>query len=148
MAAARGLVHRAPIRLEEVALEGRKLAMFNTISNPLHESMKEEEIVVGREHRVEDFLVLVKMPQVGSRVVAADLAAALGVDLTEVPLVLRLLDRKGSVVREEQAIASHAGREDAVEEVDAVLYRLEDVLGSPDAHGRPPFRLRAEDSLR
>src|SRR5512145_754638 len=92
------------------------------------------QVVVGREHRVEDLPAFVHVAEIGAAVAPADPAGASGIDGPEVPLVARFLDRDRAVGSEEEAVPRRPGREHAVEKVDAVPYRLQDVLGRAYAH--------------
>ena len=61
-------------------------------------------------------------------------AVALLVERTPVGAELGALDVETAVARERGAVASHARRRDAVEQIDAAAHALDEILGEADAH--------------
>src|SRR5450631_914676 len=82
------------------------------------------QVVDRVQARAQDFLGAVEMMQVGAREIAARVARALRVEGPGVLAVASVLDLHVAGAREEPAVARVAGRQHAIEHVDAVRHRI------------------------
>src|SRR5258706_3605452 len=76
----------------------------------------------------------VEMPQIGARMRAASVTAALRIDCSSVLGKPRVLDIDATLAGEQLAVAGVAGRHDAVEHVDTARHTLHEIRRRPCAH--------------
>ena len=92
------------------------------------------EVVQGEEPMPEQLLRAVEVSEVGARVSTAGNAFAVGLDRRRIVVPLSPPDRQVARPREGLAVSGQAGREDAVEQVDAAFDGVEHALRVAEAH--------------
>ena len=92
------------------------------------------QVVDRIEARAEDFVGSLQMMQVGSAEIAAGVAVATLIERARIGAVAGVSYLDVAVTRVQPAVARIARRQHAVEHVDAVADRLDDVFRRADAH--------------
>ena len=109
-------------------------ALVKSISDLLHKVVIEIEIMENRKAHTKGFACLEEMADVGAGILAAGRAVAFLGDGARVFCVLFVQKIDLSLPSEEIAVSCITAGHYAVEEIYAAIYRLNDVLGSSDAH--------------
>src|SRR5690242_10855572 len=110
--------HLVPI--QECPMLSRKRAGHDRRAHDLHLPHEEPDIVDRAELQPQYFVRPIEVMQVRRGVVLAGVAVAIFVDRPEDIAIVALADIDPTVQREQRRIAGEAGREDAVEHVDAL----------------------------
>ena len=123
------VVAREPVAAPRVDRSGA-----DRVARVAHQADEEMYIVQGEQAQAEHLVGDVEVADVGAGESAARGALALVVERPRVGAELGALDVEAAVAREDGAVAAHARRCDAVEEIDAAEHALDEVLGKADAH--------------
>src|ERR1700728_2224631 len=115
---ARSIALRRPFlgRLRDII---GKLSRRYGSPRPRHQVLVVEQINDRQQRTAKRFAGFEQVMQIGTREIARGRAAALGIERARIAGVLRILDVDGAETGESKAVAAVAGRQDAIEHVDA-----------------------------
>lgn len=114
--------------------KGGKSAGGDLLADVAHEVEEEMDVVGGEEDVAEDFIGFDEMAEVGTGEILASVAGAVRGDGFGVAGELGIAEVEAAAVDEGAIVASEAGGEDTVEDVDTAPDGVDKVFGGADAH--------------
>src|SRR5687768_302143 len=120
-----------------VFVERPERILENALAHAGNEAVIKRQVVNRQQMPAEEFVGFHEVMQVGARMFAASLTRAAGIKRLLGEFVNGTPEMKFALGREHRSTLCELRRDDAVEEIDAAMHRLEDVEGSADAHQVP-----------
>ena len=109
-------------------------AFVECFSDLRHEIVIEIEIMKHGKTHTEHFVCLEKMTDIAARIESAGGALTIGVDRQRIALIFLVVDVHRTLPGEDIAVARVSRGHNAVKEVNASVYRLQNVDGRTDTH--------------
>ncbi len=119
---------------EKSAAEGVEGPGADGASDRPHQVLVEMQIVQRAQAGTEDLVALMKVPQVRPAVITTRIAGAAPVYWIRVARIAGIADLEHTVAREQLAVARIARGQHAVEHVDALRHRNDDILRRSHTH--------------
>ena len=118
----------------ELTGEGAQSTLFYCFTQTPHKLLIEVQIVNRIELGAQYFLTLVQVVQVGTTKFLACITAALFIKGTGVPAVAGIAQPEQTMGREEMGITSVSCGHNAVEHIDTMHHRMDNIFRSANSH--------------